>query len=76
MSVVAVQEEDRDVGQEHVLSPEPVAFGEQLAQQDVADDVIALFADVLFVDFREVQDAVYVGLVVARIDFQGYVRRI
>ena len=27
-------------------------------------------------DFREVQDAVYVGLVVARIDFQGYVRRI
>lgn len=40
MSVVAVQEENRDVGQEHVLSPEPVAFGEQFAQLDVADDVV------------------------------------
>lgn len=46
VSVVAVQEENRDVGQEHVLSPEPVAFGEQFAQLDVADDVVAVFAGV------------------------------
>ena len=76
MSVVAVQEENRDVGQEHVLSPEPVAFGEQFAQLDVADDVVAVFAGVLFVHLRKIQDAVHVGLLVPHVDLQRDVRRV
>ena len=73
---VAVQEEDRNIGHEHVVAAEPVAFGDQFAQQDVADDVVALFAGVLFVNLREVQDAVNVGIRVPDIYLQRDVGRI
>lgn len=75
-SAVAVQEEDRDIRQEDVPARELRALVHQFAQQDVADHVVALLADVLFAYFVEMQYVVYVGLLIADVNLQRDVGRV
>ena len=74
--LIAVQEEDRDVRQEDVPARKLRSFFEQFAQRNLADHVVALLADELFVNLREVQNALHVGLLVAGVDFQRDVGRV
>lgn len=71
ISVVAVSEEGGDVGEEDVGGGEGGAVTDQVAEPDVADDIVAVGRDVLLVDVAEGEDGGNVGDRVAHIDTQG-----
>ncbi len=76
ISVVAVSEEGGDVGEEDVGGGEGGAVTDQVAEPDVADDIVAVGRDVLLVDVAEGEDGGNVGDRVAHIDTQGDVGRV
>lgn len=74
--VILIEEEDRDIGDKEILGGELVAFGDQLREADIANDVVALRRDILLVDLLEVQHVLDIGLRIADVDLQQNVGRV
>ena len=74
--VIAIKEEDGQIGQEEIGRTELLSLGNELRQTNRTNHIVALRRDVLLVNLLEVKHVLNIGLRIAHIDLQQDVGRV